>query len=341
MRSAVEEHLGEDSKTYLLSVKPSGETPWFKFGRFRLSEEAGVLEEKMQSRMGNTFSGPADQTDLYFAVITSATDPWNNEFLAMSESIGLLTAFGAHDSHEGIVSQGYEDGEFDTGIVVSPDADDDEYGIDLEQNEEELSEGDFDLSNYGITTNADGTRSHDSGETSEQNRSTVEAKIETEKRTFERNAADRIQNDFVVTLNYSVADADGNIVDAGDSPLIYLHGGYGGIFKRVESALEGKRVGDKLSVTLAPEDAFGDYDADLVTAEPRSLFPDDIEVGMQFERPNDDGENVLYTVTAIEDDSVVVDSNHPLSGLAITFSCTVSALRPATSDESAQGHVLD
>lgn len=150
----------------------------------------------------------------------------------------------------------------------------------------------------------------------------------------------QIGKDSVVTLNYSVKDADGNVVDAGNMPLTYLHGGYFGIFQSIEEVLEGKAVGDAFEVKLQPEEAFGEYDAELVTVEPRNLFPDNIEVGMQFERATEDGDDgELYMITDIADDKVVVDGNHPLAGMALIFSCTVAEVRQATSDEIGHGHI--
>ena len=150
----------------------------------------------------------------------------------------------------------------------------------------------------------------------------------------------QIAKNTVVTLNYRVTDSDGNLVDDGEMPLVYLHGGYGGIFPALEEALQGKDLGEELQVKLQPEDAFGDFDAELVVVEPRSLFPDNIEVGMQFERAGEeeDEEGELFTITDIAEDKVVVDGNHPLAGMALIFACTVAEVRPATSDEIAHGH---
>ena len=77
----------------------------------------------------------------------------------------------------------------------------------------------------------------------------------------------QIAKDTVVTLNYRVTDPDGNLIDDGQRPLVYLHGGYDGIFSRIEEALHGMSVGEQLEVKLQPDDAFGDYDADLVRVE--------------------------------------------------------------------------
>jgi FKBP-type peptidyl-prolyl cis-trans isomerase SlyD len=90
---------------------------------------------------------------------------------------------------------------------------------------------------------------------------------------------------------------------------------------------------------LQPDDAFGEYDAELVHLEPRSKFPGDIEVGMRFEGKGErSGEVLIYTVTDIAAGQVVVDGNHPLAGMALRFSCTIDAVRMATAEEVAHGH---
>jgi len=151
----------------------------------------------------------------------------------------------------------------------------------------------------------------------------------------------QVAKDTVVTLEYRVTDSDGELIDEGKEPLIYLHGGYDGIFPRIEEELQGKEVGSAFDVKLQPEDAFGDYDAELVKIEDRNLFPDNIEVGLQFERATENGDDdgELYTITDIADDKVVVDGNHPLAGMSLVFSCTIVAVRPASQDEIGHGHV--
>src|SRR6185369_15402739 len=102
----------------------------------------------------------------------------------------------------------------------------------------------------------------------------------------------------VVTLDYELRDRDGEVLEADSARMAYLHGGFGGIFPKVEAALEGKDVGHELSITLEPEDAFGEYDADLLRVEPRASFPEALEVGMQFEGVPGDAEDeaLIYTV---------------------------------------------
>ena len=144
----------------------------------------------------------------------------------------------------------------------------------------------------------------------------------------------------VVTLQYIVRDPDGAIVDDGHHPLVYLHGGYDGIFPVLEEALHGKKVGEKLEIKLQPDDAFGEYDESLILVEDAKLFPDNIEVGMSFERVGEDGEgDVIYRITEIADGKVVVDGNHPLAGVALVFDLTVAEVRPASAEEISHRHV--
>ena len=145
----------------------------------------------------------------------------------------------------------------------------------------------------------------------------------------------------VVTLAYELRDCDGESLEGDDAEMAYLHGGFGGIFPKIEEALDGKDVGHEVSITLEPEDAFGDYDAELLRVEPRARFPAELAVGMQFEGvPGDEREeSYIYTVTDITADAVVVDGNHPYAGERLWFKCSVKAVRPATRDELQHGHV--
>ena len=150
----------------------------------------------------------------------------------------------------------------------------------------------------------------------------------------------QIGKDTVVSLNYELSDAGGKVIEKTMEPVTYLHGGYDGIFPLVETALQGKGVGDKCKVTLAPDDAFGEYEADMVRTEPKKLFPDNLSVGMQFEGAAEGSDDyTLYTVKEIKGDNVVVDGNHPLAGQTLVFSGTVTEVRAATREELSHGHV--
>jgi FKBP-type peptidyl-prolyl cis-trans isomerase SlyD len=151
----------------------------------------------------------------------------------------------------------------------------------------------------------------------------------------------QISKDTVVTLDYELRDSDGNVLEDAGSKLAYVHGGHGGIFPLVEDGLAGKSVGDDFMVSLEPEDAFGDYDENLIRIEPKEVFPANVAVGMQFEGlppgENDD-QWIVYTVTNIADGKVVIDGNHPLAGERLIFKCKVSGVRAATAEEISHGH---
>ncbi len=152
----------------------------------------------------------------------------------------------------------------------------------------------------------------------------------------------QVAKNTVVTLDYNVTDSDGELVAAGKEPLVYLHGGHDDIFPKIEEAVQGKKIGETVKVKLQPEEAFGDYDEELIQIEPRSQFPKELQVGMQFEggpEGGDDDDFIIYRVTDIADDKVVLDGNHPLAGMSLIFTCTVTAVRPASDEELAHGHV--
>ncbi|MEW6313735.1 MAG: peptidylprolyl isomerase [Pseudomonadota bacterium] len=150
----------------------------------------------------------------------------------------------------------------------------------------------------------------------------------------------QIGQDTVVSITYELFDSDGRLIEKSEETVSYLHGGYDGIFPAVEAVLEGKGVGESFKLSLQPEDAFGEYDSELVRIEPKTLFPDNVAVGMQFEGGVEGSDDVvLYTVTDIADGKVVVDGNHPLAGQTLHFSCTVTGIREATEEEVGHGHV--
>jgi FKBP-type peptidyl-prolyl cis-trans isomerase SlyD len=150
----------------------------------------------------------------------------------------------------------------------------------------------------------------------------------------------RIDRGTVVTLDFELRDAQGQALEEEGAQLAYLHGGFGGIFPKVEEAFEGREVGHEVVLTLEPVDAFGEYDADLLRVEPRDRFPETLEMGMQFEGvPGEkDDEARIYTITDIAADRVVVDANHPLAGERLWFKGTVTGVRAATEDEMHHGH---
>ena len=152
----------------------------------------------------------------------------------------------------------------------------------------------------------------------------------------------KVAKDTVVSLSYELVDLNGGeVLEKSSEPISYVHGGYDGIFPTVEEALQGKNIGDNVSVKMEPDDAFGEYEHDLVRVEPRDMFPKDIEIGMQLEggaEDDDDEDYMLYTVVEITDKEVTVDGNHPLAGKTLNFTATVTGVRAATKEELDHGH---
>ncbi len=153
----------------------------------------------------------------------------------------------------------------------------------------------------------------------------------------------KIAKNTVVTVHYKLSDAQGNLIEESQDPMVYLHGGYENTLPKIEEALDGKEVGFNTTIQVEPDDAFGEYDAALVKVEPRNRLPTPLEVGMQFEGMADDNdeedEALIFTVTDIADDKVVLDGNHPLAGMALRFTLNVSEVRPATEEEITHEHV--
>jgi FKBP-type peptidyl-prolyl cis-trans isomerase SlyD len=150
----------------------------------------------------------------------------------------------------------------------------------------------------------------------------------------------QIAMNTVVTMTYELKNAQGEVLESSTEPVAYLHGGYDNIFPKVEEAMHGKSVGDTVEVSLDPDDAFGEYDENLVQIEPASSFPSkELKVGMQFEGEDETGDVILYTVTEIANDKVVVDGNHPWAGERMLFSAKITAVRQANQEEVTHQHV--
>ena len=151
-----------------------------------------------------------------------------------------------------------------------------------------------------------------------------------------------ISRNKVVRIDYTLTDDNAQVLDSseGGEPLTYLHGS-GNIIPGLESALEGKRAGESLSVRVAAAEAYGERDADLVQSVARAMFEDSdsLEVGMQFQSGDPDGEIRIVTVVGTDAASVTVDGNHPLAGVPLNFAVTIVEVRDASSEELVHGHV--
>lgn len=153
-----------------------------------------------------------------------------------------------------------------------------------------------------------------------------------------------ITSPCVVTLTWRLSDGQGQLIDELSEPVEFFYGGED-LLPKVEEALAGQGVGFEAELHLEPEHAFGDYDADLLCYEARALFPEGVEPGMRFEGlpegavTPDMPEDLIYTVTEVYPEHVVLDANHPLAGMALRIALKVLDVREASAEEIDAGSV--
>ena len=147
--------------------------------------------------------------------------------------------------------------------------------------------------------------------------------------------------DKVVTMHYTLTDTKGEILDSsnGAEPMPYLHG-HMNIIPGLERELEGKKVGDKLTVNVAAKDGYGERNDAMIESVPREMFQgvDEIQPGMQFHAETGQGMAVV-TVVEVGDNEVKIDGNHPLAGTDLTFDVEIVDVRDASAEELEHGHV--
>ena len=153
----------------------------------------------------------------------------------------------------------------------------------------------------------------------------------------------QISENAVVSMHYTLTNAAGQTIDSSHErgePLAYLQG-HGNIIPGLENALVGKAVGDKLDVTVKPEEGYGERHEQLIQQVPKSAFEgneDNLQPGMQFQAQSEAGPRI-FTITAVEGDQVTVDGNHPLAGETLTFAVEIMDVREASAEELEHGHV--
>jgi FKBP-type peptidyl-prolyl cis-trans isomerase SlyD len=150
----------------------------------------------------------------------------------------------------------------------------------------------------------------------------------------------------VVSLTWRLEDAQGQLIDELTAPIEFFYGG-DDLLAKVEEALAGQETGYETKLHLEPEHAFGEYQPDLVFFEPRAIFDDEVEPGRQFEGPPEGATtqglspDVVYTVTEVYPEHVVLDGNHPLAGIALRMEVKVRDVREATDEEIETGSVAE
>ena len=152
----------------------------------------------------------------------------------------------------------------------------------------------------------------------------------------------RVADGQVVSLAFKLSNGDGVVIEesAENDPLVYIHG-MDQLIPALEAAIAGMAVGEKRTVELAPEQAYGHRQGPGPQRVPRAAFPADarVEPGAQFIAESPEGAAIPVWVLAVEDDRVVIDFDHPLAGETLRFDITVLDVRPATPEELAHKHV--
>ncbi len=150
-----------------------------------------------------------------------------------------------------------------------------------------------------------------------------------------------IAQNSVVTIHYTLKDDAGEVIDTSreSDPIAYLHG-HGNLVPGLERELEGKNTGDKVNVSVAPDQGYGEYDKNLVQQVPRRALQGiaNVKVGMRLQAQTPQGPRAVV-VTRLVGDMVTIDGNHPLAGKNLNFDVEITDVREATEEELEHGHV--
>lgn len=151
----------------------------------------------------------------------------------------------------------------------------------------------------------------------------------------------KVADNLVVTLDYTLIVEDEVLESTSEGEAIEFIQGIGQIIPGLEEALYGMELGEKKTVSIAPEDAYGEYDQESTQVAPKDEFSEEIplEVGTFLDLEDDEGEILSAQIIAADEDTVTLDFNHPLAGKTLTFEITVSGLREASPEELEHGHV--
>lgn len=146
----------------------------------------------------------------------------------------------------------------------------------------------------------------------------------------------------VVTMNFTLTDDDGNVLDTTDQggPFSYLSGN-NNILPKLEEAIDSMIIGAKKQIRLEAADAYGNYNEQIVQVVGKENFPEDfeLEVGLSYVASNPDGVQMPFVITEVRDEDVTIDFNHPLAGKNLNFDVELLDVRDATAEELSHGHV--
>ncbi len=153
---------------------------------------------------------------------------------------------------------------------------------------------------------------------------------------------ERVARNKVVYVTYSIVDQSGSVFEQSDVPIGYVHGGNSPLFQKIEMALDGHKLGDRVEVSLDPVEGFGPHDPNLTfTDDIENVPPEFRRVGAEVELQNEQGESMTFRVSRIADGKLTVDANHALAGQTVTFVVNVVNIRDANMDEIVNGLPID
>jgi FKBP-type peptidyl-prolyl cis-trans isomerase SlyD len=146
-----------------------------------------------------------------------------------------------------------------------------------------------------------------------------------------------VQTGKFVTLIYSILDSEGKVLEQSDLPVSYIHGGETELIGGMDRAVAGKLQGDEVTMTIPPEDGFGEYDPDLTFTDDIDNVPHEFrQLGTEVQMQNDAGEVKSFYVTKIENGRLTVDGNHPMAGKSLMVRVKIVEVRDATKDDAMQ-----
>ena len=150
--------------------------------------------------------------------------------------------------------------------------------------------------------------------------------------------SDKVANQKVVTFTYSIMDEQGNVQEQSDMPMAYVHGSDDRVIPKIAEAMEGKSVGDSVTVAVPPKDGFGEYNESLVYRDKLENVPEEYrELGKEAQFQNENGQTRTMVVTKIENGEIELDGNHPYAGKTMTFNLKIQGIRDATKEEVGTG----
>jgi len=136
-----------------------------------------------------------------------------------------------------------------------------------------------------------------------------------------------IENGTIVNVHYVGKLTDGSVFDSSEgNGLLRFEIGTGQIIPGFENALIGKNIGDKVSINIQPEDAYGPIMEDLIVTVPKDRMPEDVQVGNELEAKDNNGTTSYVVVKEVKDDHVIIDANHPLAGKELIFDIEIVSL---------------